>query len=305
MPQLFCKTPNNIEYSRKNSSYRKYINFRESKLTSVQRQLTRGGLASYEPDVQAAVYAFCELTTRRIIFYDIGAHIGFFSIMISTIFRSKNPYIFAFEPTPQTADINRDIRDNNDLAYSVISKGISSRAHKAEFYLSPISESSNSLSSSFRGGNKSINVEITTIDQFVDDGHVEPSMIKIDVETLEYSVLVGGFDTIRKYKPFILCEILNGSNKEATLATLCCLEALGYNFYRLDDKISWIPMRANKVIEVANSKYPDWVFTTQKISTKFTKSFRAWREALKVCDAGSNIIVKRGEKPPNETEDFV
>jgi len=149
MPSLIVKTPQNKQFIKKHSTYKSHINMMESKQTAVQRQLRRGGVGSYELDVQAAFFAFCELHSNKLCLYDIGSHIGLYSVMISTIFHSFNPFIIAFEPSPETAKINKTIRDINNLSYTVTQKAISSQNGNMELYISPIAESSNSLNPTF------------------------------------------------------------------------------------------------------------------------------------------------------------
>ncbi|MEO9971915.1 MAG: hypothetical protein ABJG15_19120 [Hyphomonadaceae bacterium] len=97
---LLAQTPKNSAFISKYGSYRKYINVLSRKETAVQRQIRRGGLGSYEAEFQAALMALCEQPSNRLVFYDVGAHIGIYSALIGVIFKQRSPAIFAFEPTP-------------------------------------------------------------------------------------------------------------------------------------------------------------------------------------------------------------
>ena len=66
----------------------------------MQRRLRREGLAGYESLVQATLLALCEQKTEKLVFYDVGAHIGLYVAMVSAIFHRANPTCYAFEPTP-------------------------------------------------------------------------------------------------------------------------------------------------------------------------------------------------------------
>lgn len=50
-------------------------------------------------------------------------------------------------------------------------------------------------------------IEITTIDKFVQDNNVNPWLMKRDIEGMEYDSIVGAEQTIKKFKPILLISI--------------------------------------------------------------------------------------------------
>ena len=301
MPALFVRTPRNLEFISKFGTYKTHLNMQESRETAVQRQLRRGGLKSYEMDVQAAFYAFCEIQASRLVVYDIGAHIGLYSATITTLFRSLNPYLIAFEPSPRTANIARTIRDANGLSYSVIEEAVSSQNGTMKLYISPVAETSNSLNPTFRKGDTDIDITVTTIDRIYEGGAPPPTLVKIDVETLEYAVVLGGLATLVEHKPVIICELLRASDRQLTGAMLSALEWIGYEFYRIESSGKLKMYSAHDVMENLSGKYRDWVLTPNGIPAEFETLFEQWRSSLNECDETTNLLVKPGEEIPEDT----
>jgi murein tripeptide amidase MpaA len=65
----------------------------------------------------------------------------------------------------------------------------------------------------------------------LDDLRLEPEFIKIDVQGLEYQVLVGGLDTIRKYRPVIMAETVRPGS-----AVHSVMQPLGYRLMEFDGR---------------------------------------------------------------------
>lgn len=275
------------------------IYLQESKLTAVQRQITRGGLNSYEPDVQAAFYGMCELLGNNIKLFDVGAHIGLFSCMTSAIFSKNNPYIMAFEPSQTTFETAVKIRDRNNFKYNILKKAVSNTSGEVKFYLSSVSEASNSLNANFRENSVETSVPVTTIDEVVDSGACAPTIIKIDVETFEYAVILGGIRVISRSRPEIFCELLTKSDKTLTQMALSSLESIGYKFYQIKPEGRWETRTAAQAIDDISGSHRDWLLTTRTLTDEFYEKFSAWQDAMNMMDQTKNIIVARGEKVPD------
>jgi FkbM family methyltransferase len=67
------------------------------------------------------------------------------------------------------------------------------------------------------------------------------SFIKIDAEGTEYDVLVGSLNTLKKYKPILLIEIILGNNSEYYINKICkLLKELNYKSLYLDNQLEKI-----------------------------------------------------------------
>jgi len=119
-----------------------------------------------EPDV-------CPVLERLfgdgVCFYDLGAHIGFYSLMAWK--RGCNP-VFAFEPDPQNAALCREIFLRNHAPAEVTEQAVSDSCGIVAFSRSG---GINISSRIYEGGE--FNVECTTFDAFV-RCHSAPDLIK-------------------------------------------------------------------------------------------------------------------------------
>lgn len=69
--------------------------------TSTQRKLSNG-LYGFEPGTQTTLLTLVQLATPRPVhFFDIGAHIGTHSLIVSSIYPDTSVHVTAFEPTPR------------------------------------------------------------------------------------------------------------------------------------------------------------------------------------------------------------
>lgn len=144
---------------------------------------------------------------------DIGSHIGFHSVAYSRI----NPAvkIVAFEPQRMVFNLLRENVESNSLKnVTTINAAVSNK--KGTFNLSSsISDGQNANTNIEYGTDKAFNLggvclgkngeEVETIT--IDSLELENiDFIKIDVEGAEALVLLGGIETIKKYKPVICFE---------------------------------------------------------------------------------------------------
>lgn len=298
---MFARLPENRTYIDSNGTYRTHLNFLDRKKTAVQRHIRRGGFGSYEPDFQASLLALCELNEGPLSFYDVGAHIGLYAAVVCEIFNAKNPYVIAIEPTPNTADLATLVRDKNSLAYTIVEAAVSDTHGEIELFISNKAETSNSLNAEFRKSDKSVSVPLTTIDRIVDQGYMPPSIMKIDVETLEAHVLRGALTTIMEHRPTMTLELLGKANMEFVESMLRALEAFGYVFYRVEEKSSdWVESTAEAAMEKVSSSRRDWICSPTALDQAFFDARDAWLSGLEACGEETNIMVQRGEDTPED-----
>ncbi len=186
---------------------------------------------------------FNDLIKNCNVFFDIGANIGYYSIMAAT--SSTAVKVFSFEPAegPQKF-LENNIRingfrnriKNNKLA-------LSNQVGKITFY-EVNNEKYSYLKYNLSGvGNaegvkhdrKMSEYEVLSnrLDNFVNENNIHGiDIIKIDTEGTEHLILEGARESIIKYKPIIICETL--FNKiEDTLEKL--MKSFGYQFFNHAD----------------------------------------------------------------------
>ena len=143
------------------------------------------------------------------VFVDVGANVGWFTMLASTIIGKKGR-IHAFEPRRPIVDYLQRTVVLNGLSevITVYPIGLSNEAKTETLIWN--SSSDNGGSASFGRGDASPEMACQTIEvQPLDSlnlGHVD--VIKIDVEGAEPLVLEGAKKTIERDRPIILTEIL-------------------------------------------------------------------------------------------------
>jgi FkbM family methyltransferase len=164
-----------------------------------------------EPEVQEAL---AQLVKPGQTVYDVGANIGFFTILCSRLVGPQGR-VYAFEPIPQNlVTLRRNIALNGLTNVVVVEKALSASTGTAEMFVSPWS-AFHSLN--VEGASKQDNhgpqegeivVETVTLDEFVAQAGVSaPDLIKIDVEGAELIVVEGMRETLRLIQPLLLCEL--------------------------------------------------------------------------------------------------
>jgi FkbM family methyltransferase len=164
-----------------------------------------------EPEVQEAL---AELIKPGQTVYDVGANIGFFTILCSRLVGPQGK-VYAFEPIPQNLATLRHNVALNDLAnVTIVEQALSSSTGTAEMFVSPWSAfHSLNVEGATKQDNHGpqtgqITVRTVTLDEFVQgEGARVPDLVKIDVEGAELIVVAGMRETLRSVKPLLLCEL--------------------------------------------------------------------------------------------------
>jgi FkbM family methyltransferase len=146
-------------------------------------------------------------------FFDIGAHVGYFSLLASTIVGNEGQ-VHSFEPTPTTFDVLRfNTKDKNNI--HINDTGVFSK--RTTILFNDYGIRASAYNSIYQGRLresmlKTVKVrrhEIRTIslDEYMDTHKVAPDFIKIDVESAEYEVLRGMERTLDRTRPMISIEV--------------------------------------------------------------------------------------------------
>jgi FkbM family methyltransferase len=161
---------------------------------------------------------------RGDVFVDVGANIGVYSLLASTI---PDVTILAFEPSSlayQRLLENLRINGLNQVKAHNIALGSADRTG----YLTTDKDTTNRIVDPENTNSRFIEpVTVRSLDSFFREYHVQkPSLIKIDVEGHELAVLEGAWETITAARPVLIIE----QNRPGQLRKL--LGTLGYRFYR-------------------------------------------------------------------------
>ncbi len=145
------------------------------------------------------------------VFVDIGANVGQHSLYMSRY----SALVHAFEPYDPVRDrLTKQISHNRIVNIQVHPLGLSNKNTRLPFF-APTGNNAGIGSfdaSSIEKGNKQIGeLELIRGDDFFSAANPERiDIVKIDVEGFEKPALEGLQETLRKYRPLIVCEITYG-----------------------------------------------------------------------------------------------
>jgi len=164
-----------------------------------------------------------------IVFYDLGANIGLFSLLAARLV-SPTGRVISFEPDPDTAArLERNIARNGYENMTVVQAGVSSTTEKRSFRVADASSPDHGVGrfTEEEADGKNILVECVALDDFVRNAPA-PDAIKCDVEGAEIEVLRGAKNVLREHKPWIICEMHSEVNRVA------CENILKESGYRVE-----------------------------------------------------------------------
>jgi len=143
---------------------------------------------------------------------DVGANVGFFSMLCRELFPKAK--IYSFEPVPKTFScIEKNFKDDKNTEVFNLAVSDHSGSGKMTF-----SEKNSAVSTLREDGN--VDVEIITLDYFLKDKKLDKvDILKIDTEGFENFVLKGAENTLKKVK-YIIMEVTIENNKNYTISSL-------------------------------------------------------------------------------------
>lgn len=167
---------------------------------------------------------------------DIGANAGIYSLAARAV-NGGSPVI-AFEPVSRIRDRMAENVRLNGFRIEIEPYAISDRAGPVTIYDSTSDHNYvASLEASQLGNNTSYTIEAITLDACLEKRGWPPvSLIKLDVERHEPAALRGMAETIRRFRPTILVEVLD----PVTGAEIAPMFA-GYRFFNTDEFRGLIP----------------------------------------------------------------
>jgi FkbM family methyltransferase len=166
------------------------------------------------------------------VFYDLGANIGLFS-MLGARLVGPTGKVFSFEPDPETAArLRRNIARNGSKRAVVIQSGVWSTTGKLVFVGADASSPDHGVGKFVKeqvGENGSL-LDCIALDDFIQNAPA-PDAIKCDVEGAEVEVFRGAKRILKSHRPWIICELHSESNQHE----LCrFLGSFGYRFSSID-----------------------------------------------------------------------
>ena len=199
----------------------------------VSNQVFWRGWRGYEPETAPL---FFRLAQRSSLTLDVGAYVGFYSLLAA----HANPEgrVLAFEPLPSAYErLTRHVVLNGLSNVECVASAVGAEEGSGLLFHVPGAElpTSSSLSLEFMkasGDSESLSVPVVSLDRVLERKALGPvGLIKIDTESTEPDVLASGRAMLARDRPWIVCEVLQGRGAEAGLEAV--LRPLGYSFYLL------------------------------------------------------------------------
>lgn len=168
------------------------------------------------------------------IFYDIGAHMGFYSVVTENIL--KQGRVYAFEANRKLCRyLSNNFKNSSNV--KVECSAVANSTGETDFY-----EATNDKDSSessrfpvFRDNIVMKKINSITVDEYVARGNKPPTVIKLDIEGGEHDALIGAVNTIRDNKPIIIMEIWGGKlGEKYHNEAVQMLTSLGYRIFSIE-----------------------------------------------------------------------
>jgi FkbM family methyltransferase len=184
-----------------------------------------------EPQVQNAL---AEHLRPGMTFYDLGANIGFFSLMAARLVGPQGRVV-SFEADPEIADRLRENLTRNRFSHAhVEQKAVWSEPTTVSFErVDPNTSPDRGLGHVSANGSApgTISVEAVSLDQYV-ASHPPPDFLKCDVEGAEVAVFQGAARLLSGKRPIFLVEMHSPANHRALLGLFA---GHGYLCQNLDE----------------------------------------------------------------------
>ncbi len=171
------------------------------------------------------------------VYYDVGAHYGFFSLLFSMLNAKE---ILAFEPYQPNYNILLNTLQLNHLKTVKTFNLAIANSGQASVSFSDSGVSTNNTfidSAQLPADIKKQTVAAASIDELLEQQHyTPPSFIKIDVEGAEYELLLGALSTIKNYRPYILLATHDCHLPGVKEKCIALLKEQNYGIEKLNDK---------------------------------------------------------------------
>lgn len=162
----------------------------------------------YEPEQSRELIKLFNQTT---IFWDVGAHVGWYSVLASI--KMKQGTIYSFEPNPKNIIyLKQHIKINNRLNIHAIPYALSSSCGKSYF--------SGDNQQGHLSDDGIIEVEMITADEYIKETESIPDLIKMDIEGAELEFLKGATKLLTTHKPKLLISAHGHQKRDDCIALL-------------------------------------------------------------------------------------
>lgn len=199
----------------------------------------------YEP---ATVNIVSALLKPGMTFFDVGAHVGQYTLIASALVGSSGQ-VHSFEPDPQTCVWLRSNVERNHLAnVHVVESAVSSSNAPLDLWLSSSTNiGANSIHKPDEFSGRKVTVHSTRLEDYIATIGARPDLMKLDVEGAEIAALDGlGHLLEDANAPALIvefCSHMQESSGASSSALSAYLERKGYELFRVTDSglVEYVP----------------------------------------------------------------
>ncbi len=181
---------------------------------------------TYEP-IQSA--AFQRLIQPGHVVFDIGAHVGYYTVL-SSVLAGPSGQVIAFEPLPANLKyLRRHLKLNDCDNVRILTNCVGEGSSIARF------DDSHGTGVGHLANEGSFEVQVRSLDEMVESGELPiPQFLKIDVEGAELLVLKGAERLLRRHHPTL---VLSTHGADLDRACLQRLSDFGYDVEHLESDV--------------------------------------------------------------------
>lgn len=190
----------------------------------------------YEPN---EMYAMSKLIRPGMCVVDVGANAGIFTLMAASLVGPEGS-VHAFEPSQRDrARLLANVALNGLSNVSVHPPALGRAPGKAVLAVSRPEHPGHNTIGGFAyaagGAAYSLEVEVSTLDGFA-SGHAltRLDLLKIDVEGSETAVLEGARESLRRFRPVIVCEAYDPSLRQLGTSASELLQLIRDSGYEIE-----------------------------------------------------------------------
>ncbi|HEX2699969.1 MAG TPA: FkbM family methyltransferase [Acidimicrobiales bacterium] len=194
---------------------------------SISKALFWYGLEGYERHALKLMAALVRSATTLL---DVGANSGVYTLLAAA--SNDDLTVHAFEPVPAVfARLQRNVGLNRFPSVHLHQMAVSDTSGRAVIHVPRVAVPlESSLLAGFRPDTDAVDVEVTSIDDFVTTTGLESvDVMKIDTEGTAHTVITGALGTLERHAPLLLCEVLYSVSTDTDAWPL--LRDLGYQAF--------------------------------------------------------------------------
>lgn len=190
-----------------------------------------------EPAMMEVVEQLCRTFQPRV-FWDVGANLGWYCWLVNS--RTKLERALAIEPLPANVRLLKHTIERNRLDYiEIVQTAVADRVGHVDFVVDTKSGATSQLSELYEASGDSaiahtyqldtqMQVNCTTLDHLLSEGHPLPDLMKIDVEEAEYLVFKGAAHLLAQARTILVFECHR-------LEAMEILAGHGYAIFAIDE----------------------------------------------------------------------